>query len=266
MPANSPLSRLDDVSGTLARLWLEARVAVAFLTRVPFPADDLGEIRLAQAVRTFPLVGLAVGFAGAAVYLLADMINLPPIVAALLAVGAVIVVTGGLHEDGLADMADGLGGGRDRASMLAIMRDSRIGTFGVLALIFAVGLRVAAVAALAVPETVALALIAAAGGSRACLPPVMYALPPARGDGLSFDAGVPDRGHVLAAVAIGWVVLMIGLGFLGGLLAILLAGLTGGALIYLAQQKLGGQTGDVLGAIQQATEVAILLAAVMALT
>lgn len=266
MPPDSQFPRLDDVSGTTARLWLEVRVALAFLTRVPVPMEGLAEIRLAQAVRAFPLVGVAIGFVGAITYLIADMINLPPVIAALLAVGAAILLTGGLHEDGLADTADGLGGGRERDSMLAIMRDSRIGTFGVLALILVVGLRVAAIAALAVPETVALALIAAAAGSRACLPPVMYALPPARAAGLSYDAGAPERGHVLVAAAIGWLALMLGLGFLGGLLAILLAGLASGALIYLAQHRLGGQTGDVLGAIQQAAEIAILLAAVIALT
>lgn len=266
MPDDSQPPRLDDVSGTFARLWLELRIAGAFLTRIPVPLDDLGEAKLAQAVRAFPLVGLVIGFAGAVVYLVADIINLPPTIAALLAVGTMILVTGGLHEDGLADTADGLGGGRDRDSKLAIMRDSRIGTFGVVALIVALALRVATLAELAIPETVALVLMAAAAASRACLPPVMYALAPARTDGLSAAAGAPERGHVIVAAAIGWLALMLGLGFLGGILAILLAGLAAAPLIYLAQQQLGGQTGDILGAIQQTTEIAILLAAVIALT
>lgn len=266
MPADNPLPRLDDLSGTLGRLWLEICVAVAFLTRIRLPAEYRLEVPLAQAVRAFPLIGAAIGFAGGVFYLVADMVGLPPVIAALLAVGGTILVTGGLHEDGLADTADGLGGGRDRESRLAIMRDSRIGSFGVLALGLVIAVRVAAMAALAVPETVALALIAAAAGSRACLPPVMFALPPARSDGLSAAAGTPERGHVIVAVAIGWLALMVGLGFLGGLLAILLAGLAAGALIMAARQLLGGQTGDVLGAIQQATEIAILLAAVIALT
>lgn len=266
MPADRHLPRLDDVSGTAMRLWLELRIALAFFTRIPIPTDDLGDPRLAQAVRAFPVVGLIIGFAGAVVYLISSMVNLSPVIGALLAVGVMIVGTGGLHEDGLADTADGLGAGGDRERTLEVMRDSRIGTFGVLALILAIGLRVTAIAALAVPEVVALALLAAGAGSRACLPPVMYALAPARGDGLSYAAGTPERSHVLTAVIIGWLALMIGLGILGGILAILLAGAAGGALIYLAQSRLGGQTGDVLGAIQQATEVAILLAAVMALT
>jgi len=265
MPADSPLPPLADTSGALARLWLELRVALAFLTRVPVPLDTEAAVPLAGAVRAFPLVGLGVGLAGGIVYLIADMINLPPVIAALLAVAATIALTGALHEDGLADMADGLGA-RGRDASLRIMRDSRIGAFGVLALVLSLALRVAAIAVLVVPETVALVLIAAAAASRACLPPVMYALPPARSDGLSFSAGTPERGHVIAAVATGWLVLMLGLGFLGGLVGILLIGAAGSATIHLVQRRLGGHTGDALGAIQQVAEIAVLLAAVIALT
>ena len=99
---------------------------------------------LAAAVRAFPLVGLLVGSAGALVYAVADLLGLSSSIAALLAIGAMVILTGGLHEDGLADSADGLGA-TTREKALAIMRDSHIGTFGVMALLFVLSLRVVAV-------------------------------------------------------------------------------------------------------------------------
>ncbi|HEX9462797.1 MAG TPA: adenosylcobinamide-GDP ribazoletransferase [Alphaproteobacteria bacterium] len=246
-----------------AELWRETKIAAAFLTRLPVPLTERESATpLAEAPRGFTLVGIALGALAAIVYILAAELGLPAAVAALLAIGALILVTGAMHEDGLADTADGFGGGRDRETTLAIMRDSRIGSYGVLALVIVIGLRVLCVAELHESFTAALALIAAAAGSRAVLPVALLYVPPARDDGLGHAAGRPNRRMTIDAAAIGGAAVLIGLGPVGGLLAA--AGVAGTtyAIGRLALRRIGGQTGDVLGAIQQAAEAVILLAAV----
>jgi len=258
VPADFP--RFTDLPG-LARWWLETRVALAFLTRIPVPLDDAPDVKLAQAVRGFPIAGLVVGLGGAVMFAIAEVFALPTLVAALLAVAAMALLTGGLHEDGLADAADGLGGGRDREHALSIMRDSRIGSYGVIALVLALGLRAAAISAIGYPDAAGLAIIAAACASRAVLPFVMHYLPPARSDGLAQAAGAPDQRAAVEATILGLIVLMLCLGFfIALLLALLLAASTALFMRYL-HLRLGGQTGDTLGAVQQGAEVAILIAA-----
>ena len=260
MPVDLP--RFGTVSPSLDRWWLESRVALAFLTRLPVRLDDEASATpLAQAARGFPVAGLIVGLAGGLAYGLADALGLPVTVSALLGVGAMVLLTGGLHEDGLADTADGVGGGRDREHALEIMRDSRIGSYGVIALVFALGLRVACVVALGAADHVLFALVAAAALSRAALPVVMFHWPPARGDGLSHAAGTPLRRAMLECAALGGILGLVGLGFPGGVVAVLLVGLVVWGLGGFLGGKLGGQTGDVLGALQQVAEIAILIVA-----
>ncbi len=241
--------------------WLtEIRVAAAFLTRFPvrLVAAD-ATIPVASAVRAFPLVGLGVGFVGGAVYAVSDLVGMSSTIAALLAIAALVIATGGLHEDGLADCADGLGG-RTREDALAIMRDSRIGTFGMIALFFVLSLRVTALSYAGGLAEAVLVMLAAAAGSRATLPALMYLLPPARPDGLGWAAGQPDRRRVVDAGAIGAVVIVAALGPIWGLLAIAAAAGAALAVGWLAHRRLGGHTGDVLGAGQQLSETGILLA------
>jgi adenosylcobinamide-GDP ribazoletransferase len=259
MPADFP--RLADMPEGLARWWLETRVALAFLTRIPVPLDDAADVPLAQAARGFPLAGLAVGIAGAVIFAIAEVFALPSLVAALLAVGAMVLLTGGLHEDGLADTADGLGGGNDRGHALTIMRDSRIGSYGVIALVIAIGLRAAAISALGYADAVGLAVIAAACASRALLPAVMFLLPPARPDGLAQAAGAPSQRTAIEAAVLGGVVLLFCLGFLAGLLLMVLLALFTALFMRYLHLRLGGQTGDTLGAIQQGAEIVILIVA-----
>ncbi len=193
--------------------WLEDRVeelkaALVFCTRLPlFRAMPVAGAALGKAAWAFPLAGLVVGLIGAAVYALAHRFGLPAWPAAVLAVAATLLVTGALHEDGLADTADGFGGGNSREQKLAIMRDSRIGTYGVCALTVALLLRVAALASLPSAHAVVWALIAAHVAARATMPALMLMLPPARSDGLSHDAGQPAGASAAAAAAIGFVVL-----------------------------------------------------------
>ncbi len=238
----------------------DVRVSMAFLTRFPFEAPALAPGGLADAVRGFPIVGAVLGFGGGLVYALAEGIGLPPAIGAMLAVFTLIVATGALHEDGLADTADGLGG-RDRERRLAIMHDSRIGTFGVLALIASISLRVLAISSYGWAWDVATVLIATGAMSRAAMVPVMYFLGPARDNGLGAVAGRPERHRAIDAVGIGAVFAFIGLGPLMGIAALAAAALVVAWAAWLAQRRLGGYTGDVLGAVQQVVEIAMLLAA-----
>ncbi|MEK9662411.1 MAG: adenosylcobinamide-GDP ribazoletransferase, partial [Alphaproteobacteria bacterium] len=155
-------------------------VAAGFLTRLPLPAlpadPPLPPDALARAMSCFPLVGAAIGTAGGLVLLLAGWLGIPVSVAVLMAHAAIVWLTGALHEDGLADVADGFGGGADRDAKLAIMRDSRIGSYGVLALVAGFALKAAALIAIAqaAGAWVAIAaLVAAAAWSRAVFAPLM---------------------------------------------------------------------------------------------
>src|SRR5882724_12552182 len=139
----------------------DLRVAVAFLTRIPLPHPDGAMPRdLARAQRMFPLVGAAIGAAVGLFYLATLAIGVPALAAAALALGAGALLTGALHEDGLADVADGFGGGRDKAAKLEIMRDSRLGTYGALILLVAFAAKLAALAAL--PRSAVLPALVAA--------------------------------------------------------------------------------------------------------
>ncbi len=235
--------------------------AVAFLTRVPIGAPAEGDWRLAAAAWAFPLVGAGIGAIAGFVFLLAELLGLGDGPAALLAVLAGIGVTGALHEDGLADTADGFFGGSDRDSRLAIMRDSRHGTYGVLAIVLSVALRAAALAHTGEAIYAGLALIAAHAASRALLPAVMSALKPARADGLGAEAGRPSPAPLIAAAAIGIVITLAALGPLLGLVAFAAAAAAVAGMAAPAHRLIGGYTGDVLGAAQQIAEIVVLLAA-----
>jgi adenosylcobinamide-GDP ribazoletransferase len=166
-----------------------------------------------------------------------------------------------LHEDGLADAADGLGGGRDRDEKLAIMRDSRHGTFGILALVLSVGLRAAALAGIGDPLHAGIALIAAHAASRGALPPVMRLLRPARADGLGATAGRPSRAVAATAAIIGGGIALVTLGPGIGVVALVLTAAATTLAALLARRQIGGYTGDVLGFCQQLGEIVMLLAA-----
>ncbi|MDP6786273.1 MAG: adenosylcobinamide-GDP ribazoletransferase [Rhodospirillales bacterium] len=241
-------SRIDD-----------ARIATAFLTRLPLVlASPPGPGRLARASWAFPIVGLIAGLAGGTVYGAVHWLGLPPLLAAVFAVAAQIVLTGALHEDAIADVADGLGGGATPERKLDLMRDSRIGTFGALALMSVFAARLAAVSALAKPELVIAALVAAGAASRASMAAVMGMMPPARGDGLGFRAGRPRPGTVATALIIAAVLSLLALGPLTGTAGLAGAAAGAAAIASIAWRQIGGHTGDVLGASQQAAEVLCL--------
>jgi len=213
---------------------------------------------VARASWCAPLVGALIGALAGVAYWIAWRLNLPPFVGATVAVAAGMLVTGALHEDGLADTADGLGG-QTRERALDIMRDGRIGAFGAAALIISILLRIGALADLPRAALVAWALIGAHAAARAVLPTFMRLVPPARSDGLSAGAGAPSRERALTAAAIGFALLWIALGLRNTLIALMAMLIGAVVMAWLARRKIGGQTGDVLGAVEQVSETLVLL-------
>lgn len=240
----------------------DLRIAASFVTILPVTSSKPSAAgAIARATWALPVAGLVVGLAGAAAYAIASKLGLPPGPSALLALATTALVTGALHEDGLADTADGLGGGRTRERKLEIMRDSRIGTYGVCALILSFGLRWSALAAIANPWAVALALCSAHAAARAGVPAFMSLVPPARPDGLSASVGSPPGPSVAIAFALGTLCLALALGPGKALVGLILLSLAGLVLARLAIRQIGGQTGDILGAFEQTGEILILLVA-----
>jgi adenosylcobinamide-GDP ribazoletransferase len=242
----------------------ELGAAFALLTRLPVRRLSLPRVTAASdAVWAYPIAGAAVGAIGGAVYWFTHALSCPPALAALCALTAMILATGALHEDGLADFADGLAGDTKERS-LSIMRDHQIGTYGVIALLLSLAARATAIALIAEPRAVMAALIAAAAGGRLSAVLIMAALPPARRDGLSASVGSPPAG--LAAIALGltfiiaWLLLPFGI----ALLPILSAMVGAVVLGRVALKRLGGQTGDVLGASSQVCECLALIVLVIA--
>jgi len=231
--------------------------AVQFLTVLPIRA---GDVSLAGSAVFFPLVGAALGASASSVYLLLARL-LPTPLASILAILFLVLATGGLHEDGLADVADAFRAGRTPEKIFAIMKDSRVGTFGALALTFSILIRWQALNALGAPSTIA--LIVSEALPRTALVVLSHIAKPA-GSGLGSALGTGlSRNVTLVAAAQG-----IALACLAGpwLAATLLAGTAG--LIWMARsyfhRRIGGVTGDCLGATGQLVECYCLLTFVCA--
>ena len=232
------------------RRWDELVAATMLLTRLPVARLARSHPDAAACVWAYPVVGLMVGAIGAAVWAVLRGIGVPGVVAATWAVLAMVAVTGALHEDGLADSADGLGGGRTLERKLAIMRDSRIGSYGALALCASLLLRVLCLAA--APHPVLALLWSAVLGRASILVPVLL-LRPARPDGL---AAMLHGRRGPAMIGLGLTILL----FFVAPKAVLAAALASLAVTWLGRRHLGGYTGDLLGAAEQAGECASLTA------
>jgi len=248
-----------------ARAGRDIAASLRFFSILPLPAPaEPKRPAFSDFAWAAPLAGALIGLLAAIALAIAIRLGLPPSLAAIAAVAALVLVCGGLHEDGLADFADGLSAGRSRAERLAIMRDSRIGAFGAVALTLALATRVAAIAALvgggAGPAAAALVLAGAASRLGALVP--LTALAPARSDGLGASAGrlaLPVfLGAAATTAAVALVVGLADLGIVRALFAAALAAAAAAGIAVLAQRRLGGQTGDVAGAAQQAAEIAAL--------
>lgn len=239
-------------------------VALVLLTRLPLPALPSETFRRqAQASWAFPLVGVVVALIAGGIGIGLLSLGLPATAAAGITLAVQIFITGAMHEDGLADTVDGLWGGFERERRLEIMKDSAIGTYGVLALILTAGLRWLALTVL-LPLGIG-PLLAAAILSRAVLPVIMASVPAARRSGLSHSVGAPNKKASAVALGIGVALATVVMGPIIVLpMIIAFSGVF--ALSRVALAKIGGQTGDILGAAQQITEVIVLLGLVTMIT
>jgi adenosylcobinamide-GDP ribazoletransferase len=255
--SSAAIPATGSASHRLGRLWWrDLLAALGFFTRLPVRAPA---IPLAEAARAFPLVGAVVGLVGLLAYLFALRLGLSVMLAAVLSVAATAIVTGALHEDGLADLADMLGVRGDRERKLAVMRDSTIGSYGVLTLVIASLFKIGAIADLGVVPQVASALISAHVLSRTVLSVVMRSLPLARPNGLAVHAGKPPADGMYWALGLGIVIVLLVGGPGAAIVATVSALVTAFLVAKLAERHIGGYTGDVLGAIEQVVEIAVLI-------
>jgi adenosylcobinamide-GDP ribazoletransferase len=232
--------------------------ALSLLSRLPLRSTS--HDRGARAAWAYPVAGMVIGGLAALAGALAQWAGLPPPLVALVALALLVICTGALHEDGLADSADGLWGGWTRERRLEIMKDSHIGTYGVIALVLSLGARWSALWLLFAesPATATGAILASAALSRAVMPCVMTLLPHARETGLSHSHGRPRRrtAAVGLGIAFGVTILLTGA---PGLWAVISALIVASLAARIARVRIGGQTGDILGATQQIAEIAVLL-------
>ncbi len=244
-------------------LLAELLLAAQFLTRLPLPARGYTPARMARTPRHFAAVGLVLGLAAAALLWLAAQAWPQPL-AALGTTAALLVATGALHEDGLADSLDGLGGGRDAARALDIMRDSRIGSYGALGLMVMLAGQVAALATLALPAAMGALVLGHCAGRAAmalALGQGRYLRARGIGTGLDRPLGAGGLGLTGAALALGLAAAAPGLGGAGLGAALGGAVLAGAGWRRLALRRLGGDTGDTLGALHCCTLTGTLLGA-----
>lgn len=234
-------------------------LATTLLTQMPLPYPaSATPSDLARAQRTFPLVGAMIGLIIGLIDRSLLAIGVPPLAAAALTLGAGAVLTGALHEDGLADVGDGFGGGRDRAAKLEIMRDSRIGTYGVLALLVVFSARLSALSSLTVNFVIPSLVVAHMLG-RAVIPVLAANMPFARDDGLGRSAGRPDVPNVIIALVLAVVIALFCLPAKDAMLAMIASLVAASAMAMLAWRQIGGVTGDVFGATEQVVEAAVLI-------
>lgn len=241
--------------------------SVQFLSRLPIPVAlaDESEPDFTRSSRLFPIAGLIITIPALVAMIVLGIFGVPAMVIAAIVIAIQVIVTGALHEDGLADCADGFGGGQTPEEKLEIMKDSRIGAFGVAALIMALLLRFALLSALISTSLMAglLAYGAAQIVSRAVQVYFWQNLPSAKPEGLSSAYGEPDEGSVRWALGTGVIaalaltlftfnVTSIFIAFILVLIAFL-------AFHMLCQKQINGQTGDTLGAIQILAEIAFLI-------
>ncbi|MCD2177210.1 adenosylcobinamide-GDP ribazoletransferase [Rhizobium sp. C1] len=256
--------RLEDILKDIIR-------ALGFLSRIPFPgrffAGHDGSMRRTSGA--FAIAGALIALPPALLLGLLLHLGVKPELSALLALALQIGLTGGLHEDGLADCADGLGGGRTRERALEIMKDSRLGAYGGLALILSLGLRTEALAGLAPhgPVAAGLAMVAVNAAARAAMVWHWSALAPARVGGVAAAVGQPSGSAVIVALSSGLLIYGVatihaygwGVALAGALAAMLASWL----LARLVRGKIQGHTGDTLGASEQICEIALYVALVI---
>jgi cobalamin 5'-phosphate synthase/cobalamin synthase len=238
-------------------------VALGFLTRLPMPAG-VGTSGFGRAARWYPVVGAGLGGAATLAAWALDSAGVPISLTAWLLVGQLAWMTGGLHLDGLADVADGFGGGRTRDDALRIMRDPAVGAFGTTALVVVLGVKAGALTALLEREVAIPVLVAGPALARWAVVLLGIWVPSARpegGLGDAFSLEVDGSGLLIASFFAGAVV--IGLLGIPGLALWTVAVLTAAVLGQMARRRIGGVTGDVFGALVELTETTVFIGAVV---
>jgi adenosylcobinamide-GDP ribazoletransferase len=245
-------------------------ICLRFFTRLPIPELDRELAAhsmpdFARATGLLPLAGAFIGALAALALGAAVLLGLPPLLASPISIAALVLLTGALHEDGLADCADGFGGGTSRERKLEIMKDSRIGTFGAVALLLALYVRIISLSFIC-EQSFALAatvLIAASAFSRSTILIPLLFLSPARQDGAGFSAAKPKAETVFRAFGLAILIaiapIAAGADSIRTSLAILVGALAAFGMTRLSAAQIQGQTGDVAGATQQLTEIAFYL-------
>ncbi len=265
----------------------DTKASILFLSRIPLPIEQKESTQLdfEKICYSFPLAGLMISIPAAFVLWGSSALPLSPSTSALLAIVTLLFTTGALHEDGLADVADGFWGGTSKKQKLDIMRDSSVGTYGALALILSIGLKVSLLAAL-ISElgsiTASLLFIAVASLSRFSILQLWNALPPARQktrvqaenssaakknrQGLSVEYGSPD----ISSMKLGMIyclpaamIILLTQGLVSFMASIIVAFLVIAAFTRLTEQHIQGHTGDTLGATQQLSELGLLFSLVV---
>lgn len=251
-------------------LLVEVAQCIRFYSRLPVPplpseSDPHAVPDFTRIPRALPIAGAVIGLVGFLAITLAMVLRLPTAAAAAVAVAALVLATGAFHEDGLADTADGFGGGSTVQRRLEIMSDSRVGTYGATAIGLSLILRVTLIAALADrvgAGAAGLAIVAVASASRVVALGPLWLLPPAKPDGRSASVGRPSDTTMAtaAALAAGIALLLLTPAF--GLpragVSLIVAAASAWPILTLCRRLIGGQTGDVAGATQQVAEVAML--------
>lgn len=248
--------------------------SLAFLSRLPVPSrffNNADDISMRRTARAFPAAGLLIALPAAFLLILLATFDASPQLTGWLAIALIALITGALHEDGLADMADGFGSGKEKARTLDIMKDSRIGSYGTIAMILSFALRATALASLieTLPaKTAAGCLIAALVMSRALMVWHWQALPAAKSSGIAAAAGQPGTSERNIALTTGLLLFVLftlhALPFVSIVIVVAAACLAAALFGRLCVSKIDGHTGDTIGACQQITEIVILIALALA--
>lgn len=242
--------------------------SVAFLSRIPVPQHffDNDHGSLTTTSRMFSVAGLLIAAPSALISFVLLLSGANALIVVILALALQVLLTGALHEDGLSDCADGFWGGKNQDRRLEIMRDSTLGTYGTLALIFSISIKIAGLYLMAqamAPHLFALIWLSIAALSRCAMVVHWHRLPPARADGVARTVGQPSN-HALfynlgtsTAVSIGLIGMGIPLFWLIG--SIFCAAISVYGFTKLSKTKINGHTGDTIGATQQLTDMALIV-------
>jgi len=231
--------------------WL---LAASFLTRLPVSEIDQPLPQLHSCFWAFSAIGMVIGGLVYGIFACLILAGFPPVPASFAAIGGGVIITGALHEDGFADMLDGFGGGHDAESKLAIMKDSHLGSYAVIGLIILIGIKAGSLASVGPGWPYAVCVMVIAGASRFFMISVLALLPPARPDGLGHYHGSDLSGltSLLPALLVVLAATFFAPAYLLGIIGCM-AVITA-FICWLAYRQIAGQTGDICGAVQLASE------------